>query len=94
MSIATDLRDAAELIRGIQEQFRRKVAGKQVRITGWYNGQLHGTSKKSMVGTIQMVTDVSFDRSRVHVWLKDQLVAIDLDRVEFIEDAHQQGKAE
>jgi len=49
----------------------KNLHGKQIRITGFYNGQACGRSRKSLQGTVQRIASASVsDSNGLIIWLE------------------------
>lgn len=74
-------------IKAIQDMVSAMLVGKRVRIISDFNGQMYGTSKKSMKGREFVVESahISHDACYVFSW-KVSNVCIPIEEVEFLED--------
>ena len=69
-----ELEKLNEEIKSAYESYIERVEsiliGKKVRITGFYNGQSYGVSKKSIKGQVKEITRVFVDGDGIYVSIK------------------------
>jgi len=70
----------------LQDKCDNMFKGRHVIITGWYNGQPHGSSKKSLKGKNFIIRHAYLDSNRLCFFLEGQNLGIDSNDVEFAED--------
>jgi len=75
---------ASVKIEGIVKAVNDAYQGKQFRIVSNYNAQPYGRSRKSKKGQILTVDSIGFDDARVHIFPKEERLALGLNEVEFI----------
>lgn len=85
--IQRECKIVSEKIQQMHNRVSEMLVGRKARIISDFNGQLHGTSKKSMQGSVITIKYISIDSNGCQVWNGDfgRNCFISVNEVEFLD---------